>query len=175
MYKPHYLHNWSFVELQSQKKLVWALNPKLSADTWQAQALIVRGCFMIRSLLTPAFCDILFIFVIVVKKKINSVPMHYFSSQVYNTHKHSLLHHPDQYLLTSQSLGQPRDQSGKKAPWLCEILSFFNGDRSAIKCRVKMIRPLQGSDLCHWVVGNGGDLCTKPARPSRLWKCSICY
>lgn len=156
MHKPPYLYNWRFMELQSQEKLVWALNPKPSVYIWQAQAQIVTGCFKIRSLLTPAICDIwVFVFCFLFKQ-VNSVPMPYFPSQVYNTHKLSRLHRPDQYLLTSRSLGQPRDQSGKKAPWLCEIFAFLNGDRSVTKCRVKMIRPLQGSDPCHL----GGRICT---------------
>lgn len=87
MYKPRYLHNWKFVELQSQEKLVWALNPKPLVYIWQAQAQIIRGCFKSRSLLTPALCDIwVFVLLFLFFKQVYSVPMHYFPSQLTSTH-----------------------------------------------------------------------------------------
>lgn len=115
---------------------------------------------------------VLFCFVF---SKVNFIPMLYFSSQVYNIHKLSLLHLPDQYLWLSNPLDRPESQvNGEKAPWWCGIFAFLNGDQSVIKYRATIIRPLQGSDPCH-LEGAGWDFCFKLAQPRRLWKWSISY
>lgn len=106
---------------------------------------VVCCCFCFGS------CFVLFL------KHVNCNPTYYFSSQVYNFHKHLLLHLPDQYLWISNPLNSPKHKpSGEKAPWSCEIIPFFNGDQTATKWRIKIIRPLQDSDLCYPAEGGGG-------------------